>query len=581
MKNVEVAAMLNRIADLLEIKGENFFKIRAYREAVRQLDNLTTEVEAMIRGGRLRDVPGIGEAIEKKIVEYVTTGRLAFLEKLEVDVPPALLELTRVPGLGPRTAKDIYDGLGILTLDALEEAARAHRLQGLPGIKARTEENILKGLAMVKRTQGRVYFPQAWMLADSLLATLRELEGVQRAEVAGSLRRARETVGDIDLLVAAADPVAMCAAFARLPQAAEVIAQGGTRTSLRLRSGMQVDLRAVTPDQFGAAWQYFTGSQAHNVQLRSRSERMGRLKINEYGVFREDGTRLAGETEEEVYAAVGCAWIPPEIREGMGEIDAAAGGPLPALLQAGDLEGELHAHSRWSDGRSDVATMASAAQGRGYRYMALTDHTQSLTIANGLTPERFAARAAEIASVNQAMSGFRVLSGAEVDILPDGSLDLPDEVLASLEVVVASVHTALDQPPEVMTERVLRALRSPHVDVLGHPTCRRLDRRGETSVDMEVVIAEAARTGTALEINSSPMRLDLNDFWARRARDAGVMLAVDCDAHYPAEFDYPRWGSAIARRAGLSPAHVLNARDAEGVLEHCRAKAARVARISR
>src|SRR5438270_356885 len=276
MKNVEVAAMLNRIADLLEIKGENFFKIRAYREAVRQLDNLTTEVEAMIRGGRLRDVPG-----------------------------------------------------------------------------------------------GR------------------------RAKVAGSRRRARETVGDIDLLVAAADPVTMCAAFARLPQAAEVIAQGGTRTSLRLRSGMQVDLRAVTPDQFGAAWQYFTGSQAHNVQLRSRSERMGRLKINEYGVFREDGTRLAGETEEEVYAAVGCAWIPPEIREGMGEIDAAAGGPLPALLQAGDLEGELHAHSRSSGGRSDVATTASAAQGRGYRYMALTDHTQSLTIANGLTPQRFAPRAAQ------------------------------------------------------------------------------------------------------------------------------------------------------------------------------------------
>ena len=573
--------MLNRIADLLEIRGENFFKIRAYREAVRQLDNLTTEIEDMIQGGRLREVPGIGDAIEKKIVEYVTTGRLEFLERLEVEIPPALLELTRVPGLGPRTAKEVYDGLGILSLDALEEAARTHRLQTLPGIKAKTEENILKGLAMLKRTEGRVYFPEAWKLADSLLAAVRELPGALRAEVAGSLRRARETVGDIDLLVATADPVAIGPEFARLPQVAEVSAQGGTKTTARLLSGMQVDLRAVTPDQFGAAWQYFTGSQAHNVQLRSRSERMGRLKINEYGVFREDGTRVAGETEEEVYAAVGCAWIPPELREGMGEIEAAAQGALPALLEVGDLRGELHAHSRWSDGRSDIATMAKAAQARGYQYMALTDHTQSLTIANGLTPARFAERAAEIASVNRALPGFRVLSGAEVDILPDGSLDLPDEVLASLDVVVASVHTALDQPREAMTERVLRALRSPHVDVLGHPTGRRLDRRGETSVDLETVIAEAVRTGAALEINSSPMRLDLNDFWARRAREAGVVLAIDCDAHYPAEFDYPRWGSAIARRAGLRAADVLNTRDADGVLRHCRARAARVTGIRR
>lgn len=573
--------MLNRVADLLEIKGENFFKIRAYREAVRQLDNLTTEIEDMIQGGRLRQVPGIGEAIERKIVEYVTTGKLEFLERLEVEIPPALLQLTRVPGLGPRTAKEIYDGLGILSLDALEEAARDHRLQTVPGIKARTEENILKGIAMLKRTEGRTFFPEAWLLADSLLTTLREATGVARAEVAGSLRRARETVGDIDLLVATADPVGICAAFVHLPQVADVIAQGGTKTSIRVRSGMQVDLRAVTPDQFGAAWQYFTGSQAHNVQLRGRAERLNKLKINEYGVFREDGTRIAGTTEEEVYAAVGCAWIPPELREGIGEIEAAAGGSVPPLIEERDLCGELHAHSRWSDGRTDIETMAKAAQARGYQYLALTDHTQSLAVANGLTPERFRARAVEIATVNQSMSGFRVLSGAEVDILPDGSLDLPDEVLASLEVVVASVHTALDQSREVMTDRVLKAMRSPHVHVLGHPTCRRLDRRGETRVDLEAVLDAAVRTGTALEINSSPMRLDLNDAWARRAHAAGAMLAIDCDAHYPAELDYRRWGCAIGRRAGLEPGDVLNTRDAESVLSHCRAKAARVAAISR
>jgi DNA polymerase (family X) len=567
--------MLNRVADLLEIKGENFFKIRAYREAVRQLDNLTTEVQDLIKDGRLTDVPGIGEAIEKKIVEYVTTGELEYLTKLEGEIPPALLELTRVPGLGPRTAKDIYDALGILSLDELEQAAQDDRLLKVRGIKAKTEENILKGIAMLKRTEGRIYFPEAWILADSFLTTLRSLPGVVRAEIAGSLRRARETVGDLDLLVASDDPDAMCREFARLPQVNEVIAQGGTRTSIRVRSGMQVDLRAVKPDSFGAAWQYFTGSQAHNVQLRGRALQMGKLKINEYGVFREDGTRIAGETEEEVYAAVGCAWIPPELREGWGEIELAVKGPLPELLQQKDLRGDLHTHSNWSDGRNEIAVMARAARERGYHYIALTDHTQSLAIAQGLTPERFRARAAEITTVNAQPGLARVLNGAEVDILPDGSLDLPDDCLASLDVVVASVHTALDQPKDVITQRVLTALRSPHVDVYAHPTSRRLDRRGETNVDVDAVIAEALKTGTALEINSSPFRLDLNDTWARKAREAGVLLAIDNDAHYPAEYDYVRYGVAIARRAGLTPDRVLNSRDAEGVLAYCREKAAK------
>jgi DNA polymerase (family 10) len=553
--------MLNRVADLLEIRGENFFKIRAYREAVRQLDNLTTEIEDLIKEGRLKDVPGIGEAIEKKIVEYVTTGQLEFLTRLEAEVPPALLELTRVPGLGPRTAKDIYDALGILSLDALEDAARTHRLLSVPGIKAKTEENILKGIAMLKRTEGRIYFPEAWILADSLLITLRALPGLARAEIAGSARRACETVGDLDLLVAGDDPEAMAREFARLSQVNEVIAQGGSETSIRVRSGMKVDLRAVKPDSFGAAWVTFTGSQAHNQQLSARAERMG--------------TVIAGKTEEEVYAALGCAWIPPELREGWGEIELAAKGPLPPLVQQKDLRGDLHTHSNWSDGRDEIAVMARAAREHGYDYIALTDHTQSLTIAQGLTPERFRARAVEIAAVNARPGMARVLNGAEVDILPDGSLDLPDETLASLDVVVASVHTALDQPKDVITQRVLTALRSPHVDVFAHPTSRRLDRRGETSLDVEAVIAEAVKTGTALEINSSPWRIDLNDTWARKAREAGVLLAIDNDAHYPAEFDYVRYGCAIGRRAGLTPDRVLNTRDAEGVLTHCREKAAR------
>ena len=575
MRNADVAAMLNRVADLLEIKGENFFKIRAYREAVRQLDNLTTEVEDLIKDGRLKDIPGIGEAMEKKIVEFVTTGQLEFLTRLENEVPPALLELTRVPGLGPRTAKDIYDALGILSLDALEAAAQAHRLLLVRGIKAKTEENILKGIAMLKRTEGRRFFPEGWILADSLLTTLRSMPGVVRAEIAGSLRRARETLSDLDLLVAATDPDAICGEFAHLPQVNEVVVQGSTKTSIRVRSGMEVDLRAVKPESFGAAWQYFTGSQAHNVQLRGRAERIGKLKINEYGVFREDGTRIGGETEEEVYAAVGCAWIPPELREGRDEIELAAQGPLPQLVQQRDLRGDLHTHSNWSDGRNEIAVMARAARERGYSYLVMTDHTQSLLIAQGLTPQRFVERAAEIASVNASAGAARVLNGAEVDILPDGSLDLPDECLAELDVVVASVHTALDQPKDLITQRVLAALRSPHVDVLAHPTSRRLDRRGETSLDIDVVIAEAAKTGTAMEINSSPWRLDLNDTWARKARDAGVILAIDTDAHYPAEFDSVRYGCAIGRRAGLTPDRVLNTGNADAVLAHCRAKEAR------
>jgi DNA polymerase (family 10) len=561
VRNADVAAMLNRVADLLEIRGENFFKIRAYREAVRQLDNLTTEVEEMIKEGRLKDVPGIGEAIEKKIVEYVTTGELEFLTRLEHEVPPALLEITRVPGLGPRTAKDIYDALGILSLDALEEAARSHRLLEVRGIKARTEENILKGIAMLKRTEGRIYFPEAWILADSFLSTLRALPGVARAEIAGSARRACETVGDLDLLVVSDDPEAMAGEFARLPQVSEVIARDGITTSIRVRSGMRVDLRATKPDSFGAAWVTFTGSQTHNQQLSARAERMGKV--------------IAGATEEEVYAALGCSWIPPELREGWGEIELAAKGQLPPLVQQQDLRGDLHTHSNWSDGRNEIAEMARAAKDRGYAYIVLTDHSQSLQIAQGLTPERFRARAAEIAAVNTRTGLARVLNGAEVDILPDGSLDLPDDTLAWLDLVVASVHVALDQPKDVITQRVLTALRSPHVDVYAHPTSRRLDRRGETSLDVEAVIAEAARTGTALEINSSPFRLDLNDSWARKAREAGVLLAIDNDAHYPAEFEYVRYGCAIGRRAGLTPDRVLNTRDAEGVLAHCGEKTAR------
>jgi len=567
--------MLNRVADLLEIKGENFFKIRAYREAVRQLDNLTTEVEDLIREGRLKDVPSIGPAIEQKITEFVTTGELGFLTRLEAEIPPALLELTRVPGLGPRTAKDIYDTLGILGLEELEAAALTHRLLRVRGIKAKTEENILKGIAQLKRTEGRIYFPEAWILADSFLTTLRSLPGVVRAEIAGGVRRARETVRDLDLLVASNDPEATSRELARLPQVNEVVSQAQTTTTIRVRSGLQVDLRAVKPESFGAAWQHFTGSQAHNAQLQARAEAVGKLTINESGVFAPDGTRIAGTTEEEVYAAIGCAWIPPELREGWGEIELAAKGPLPALVEPRDLRGDLHTHSNWSDGRNDIGVMARAAKERGYAYLAMTDHTQSLQIAQGLTPARFRERAGEIAAVNAQPGGARVLNGAEVDILPDGSLDLPDDCLASLDIVVASVHTALDQPKDAITQRVLAALRSPHVDVLAHPTSRRLDRRGETRVDIDAVIAEAVKTGTALEINSSPWRLDLNDSWARKAREAGALLAIDTDAHYPAEFDSVRYGCAIARRAGLSPDRVLNTRNADGLLAHCRAKAAR------
>src|SRR2546430_12621298 len=381
----------------------------------------------------------MGEAIEKKIVESAATGRLEFPPRLEPEVPPALLEITRTPGLGPRTAKDIYDTLGILSLDALEDAARTHRLLSVRGIKAKTEENILKGIAMLKRTEGRIYFPEAWILADSMLTTLRALKGVARAEIAGSARRACETVGNLDLLVAGDNPDALRAEFGRLPQVNEVIAQDGATTAVRVRSGMQVDLRAVKPDSFGAAWVTFTGSPAHNLRLRARAERMGKA--------------IAGATEEDVYAALGCAWIPARLREGHGEIEQAANGTLPNLVQRADLRGDLHTHSNWSDGRDEIGVMARAAKERGYDYIALTDHTQSLQIAQGLTPERFRARAVEIAAINARPGLARARTAAEVAILPDGSLDGADETLASLDVVVASVHVGLDQPKDVITQR--------------------------------------------------------------------------------------------------------------------------------
>src|SRR5438034_6249978 len=359
---------------------------------------------------------------------------------------------------------------------------------------------------MLKRTEGRRFFPEGWILADSLLTTLRSMPGVLRAEIAGSVRRARETISDLDLLVAANDPDAICREFALLPQVDEVVAQGGTKTSVRVRSGMEVDLRAVKPESFGAAWQYFTGSQAHNVQLRGRSERMGKLKINEYGVFREDGTRIAGETEEEVYAAVGCAWIPPELREGRGEIELAAQGPLPQLVQQRDLRGDLHTHSNWSDGRNEIAVMARAARERGYSYLVMTDHTQALLIAQGSTPQRFNERAAEITSVNASPGTARVLNGAEVDILPDGSLDLPDDCLAELEVVVASVHTALDQPKDLITQRVLAALRSPHVDVLAHPTSRSEEHTSELQSHSDLVCRLLLEKKKKKKVNTKTQR---------------------------------------------------------------------------
>ncbi len=595
MENIEVAWIFRELADLVEISGDNPFKARAYRAAAHTIENLPVPLAQLKAEGKLREIPGVGEAIAKKIGEILATGTVSLLERLRKQIPPGLLEITAIPGVGPKLAHTFYNELGIATIAQLREAVGAHRLRELRGVGVKLEQKILRGIEFLESRRGgaaslslpglgdtgpSIPLGMALPIAEEMREQLATTGAMERIEIAGSLRRRREMIGDVDLLAASNAPERVMELFLKMPQVWKALAQGPTKASVLTRTGIQVDLRVVAPREFAAAWQYFTGSKEHNVKLRHLARQKG-LKLNEYGLFYTDGEALDApgiEVEADLYNRLGLSYIEPELREDRGEIEAAAEGALPDLLELGDLRGDLHVHSTASDGVATLEQLVAAAEARGYEYLGICDHSKALAIAHGLTAERLArqgelirefndqkaveaAGAAETASTSRAAgaSPVRLLHGIEVDILADGRLDFPDEILAELDLVVASVHSGFKQDGRTMTRRIEAVLKNPHVDILGHPTGRMLGRRPPYQVDMELVIETAARTGTVLEINASPERLDLNDILARKAVEQGVMVAINSDAHSLEQFrQYPLYGVEVARRGWATSNDVLN-----------------------
>jgi DNA polymerase (family X) len=571
MKNREIARLFEEIADIMEIKEDNPFKIRAYRKAALNLAGLTRDLAEMSHK-ELLEIPGVGADLAGRIEEYLSTGIIAHYERLKGEVPAGVFALLAVPGLGPKTAKTIYDQAGVASLEELELAAAEHRLAGIRGIQHKTEENILKGIAAVKR--GRERFPLARMLpaARDLVQALRDKVAVDRIEIAGSIRRRRESIKDIDLIATSSDPAGVMEAFIGLPQVERVTMHGLTRSSVNIREGVQVDLRVVEPESFGAALVYLTGSKPHNVRIRELAVKRG-LKINEYGIFREeDGERLGGAEEQDVYRLIGLPYIPPELREDRGEVEAAAAGKLPRLVELSDLRGDLHVHSTWSDGAHHLPQIAEAARAKGLSYLALTDHSKGLGIARGLTVERLMEQGEEVSAFNREHKDFRVLRGTEMDIGLDGSLDFPDEVLKRLDFVVAAIHSGFGQTREQLTARVLAAMRNPWVSAIAHPTGRLIGEREAYDIDMEAVLRVARETGTALEINSYPLRLDLNDVQVRRAKELGVTLVISSDLHVINQFDTLHYGISVAQRGWLEKGDVLNTLELPELLKRLKVK---------
>lgn len=556
MDNAAIARTLREIADLLEIKDDNPFKIRAYRNGADIAANHPHDLARLDEAG-LREIPGIGKDLALRIREIADTGDTAFHRELIAEFPSTVLDLLHLQGVGPKTVATLYRELGIRTLDDLERAAADGRIRTLRGMGAKKEALILKALDERKRFAGRHLLPDAHDAAAAMVSHLRESAPEATIDPVGSFRRGCDTCGDLDLLAAGAPPTLMDR-FVEYRLVERVLGMGETKSSVLLEGGFQVDLRLVPADSRGAALQYFTGSKSHNIALRDRAIGLG-FKLNEYGLFRvADDVRVAGATEEEIYQALGLEWIPPELRELRGEISAAERRTLPRLVDRADLRGDLHMHSTETDGKDDVRTMAAAAKEAGLQYIAITDHTRSLAMANGLDEERALAHAARIRAIDAEGAGVRLLAGVECDIKPDGSLDLADHCLAALDIVVASVHSAFNQDRQQMTERVLRALENPHVDILAHPTGRRLLKRAPAPLDIEAILDAAARHGVAVEINSQVDRLDLSDVQAKLALDRGVKLVISSDAHSRHALANIRWGVLVARRAWLSPADVLN-----------------------
>lgn len=546
MNNLDVAQALYEIADLLEVKGEEVFKVRAYRKAAEALGLLLEEVEELARQRRLTSIPGIGKAIATKIEELLNTGQIEYLEELRRAIPPGVVDLTRVPGLGAKTAMLLYSRLGIDSLERLELAARQGELKDLPGFTARREAAVLASLEKLRTQSSRISIGAVKPVSEALTDHLRKHPAVLQVEVAGAIRRRKETVDDIDLVIATADAPTVLAYLRSLPLAGEVLAEGDDRLTMATTLGRRIDAITVPPERFARAWVQMTGSPAHLAAL---------------------GPLPEAPTEEALYARLGLPLIAPELREGTGEVEAARSGRLPRLITRADLKGDLHSHTRASDGTASLLEMAEAARALGHRYLAICDHSRSLAIASGLTPERLLAQVGEIRKLNERWTDFRLLAGSEVDILKDGSLDFPDEILAQLDLVVASIHSHMQLDEEAQTIRLVRAIQNPHVDIIGHPFGRVIGRREPYALNFEQVLDACAATGTALEISASPARLDLSDLHARFARQRGIKLAIDTDAHSVHELNLLEYGVGQARRAWLEPEDVLNAMELPALLD--------------
>ena len=567
MKNKELADLFEKMTDILEFKGENPFKISAYRKASRVLGDLTQDIGEITESGKLKDVPGIGEGMAQKIVEYLKTGKIAKYEEIRKGVSDELIGIMDIPGMGPKTLSLIHREKGIGNLSQLEKAVEDGSLIGLPGIGEKKVENIKRGIELLKQSKGRMNLGIAFPLAKRIVEALREKTGLRKIEWAGSLRRMRENIGDIDILATGPNHEKIVTTFTHLPEVKEVLASGETKASVIVEGGVQIDLRVVEEDSYGAALQYFTGSKGHNIHLRGIAKAKG-IKINEYGVFKGE-KKIGGKEEKDVYKVLGMGWIEPELREDRGEIEAAQEKNLPKLVEESEVKGDFHVHSNWSDGSSSIEEVARAALKRGYQYIVICDHSKSLKIAHGLDETRLMKQMEEIDRINELLKGFQILKGTEVDILSDGRLDLSEKALEKLDFVVASVHSGFKQDKERMTKRIIKALENPYVHVLGHPTGRLLGARYPYEVEMGEVMEAAKKYGKALEVNAYSERLDLDDIHCRKAKEMGVKVGIGTDTHHLDQMWMMSLGIAVARRGWLETQDVLNALSLKELLKWC------------
>ncbi len=567
MSTRQMQETFSRIADLLEIKGEVIFKILAYRKAVDSLENLAGDINEAWQAGNLTRIPGIGKAIAEKIDEMLSTGKLEFLERLEQEVPPGLIDVLHVPDVGPKKAALFWKQAGITSLTELESAAKTGKLRSLPGMGEKSEAKILAGIQALERRSGRAPLGKAWPFAQELLQLLSQVPGVEKVSLAGSLRRMRSTVGDLDLLAASSDPAPVMKAFVEHPDVIRILSQGEVKSSVEYNHNLRAQLWVHPPERFGTALQYATGSKEHNVRLREIAQKQG-LSLSDQSFQKADGLEILCSSEEAVYATLGLPWIAPELREDHGEIQAAKENRLPALITIQDIQAELHTHSTWSDGKLSIRAMAEAAIARGLKILAITDHSGSLGVAGGLSVDEIKLQRQEIDQVQSELGeSIRLLQGCEVEIRADGSLDFPDEVLAQLDIVIASLHSSLRQPREKITQRLIRAIENPHVDIIGHPTGRMIPNREGADLDIEAIFKSAIEHNVAIEINAHPSRLDLSDVHARRFMELGGLVSLNTDAHSASDLDLLFFGIATARRAWLEPQHVINTWQPDRLLE--------------